>query len=82
MKMIYGERVDANGRREQCVYLSYEEAAYADQEAREHGGKVSGGLLLGIALNRFRSNRCMYCGVGVGENHRACVIGEVQEVQS
>jgi hypothetical protein len=82
MNLIYGELHDGNGRIEKGVYTSYIEAALADRQARLNCGKLTGGLKLCIALNRYRGGRCMNCGCTVGENHRhGCNVETVLEAE-
>ena len=77
INQIYAEHTDDGGDVTKMIFLSYQEAAIADHDAREEGGKLSGGLLLNVALNRSRHNRCMYCGVKIGEKHQGCYFGVI-----
>jgi hypothetical protein len=79
--MIYCELKDkASGKiLDKAIFYTVEEAGYADLEAREKGQFYSGTLLTNIALNRYRHNRCPYCGVNAGEYHQNCERGVVQQ---
>lgn len=72
--MIYAERLrnDDDEVLEQGVFWSMEELARYDHAARKDGERWTGSLETNIALNRYRQNRCMYCGVAVGEFHVNC----------
>jgi len=60
-----------------CIFMSFEEAALADERARLVHGKISGTFPLNVALNRYRHSRCMFCGAGIGQPHRDCTYGKV-----
>lgn len=77
--MIYAERLLKPGgsMQEKGIFMSLEELALADAAARENGGCWSGGIEANIALNRYRDNRCMFCGATVGLVHVDCIRGQV-----
>jgi len=81
--MIYGELLDGpNGKvLKKGVFLNLAEIAVHDKDARILGRCWSGDLETNIALNRYRHNRCMYCGARVGENHNNCIVGRVNHAK-
>ena len=83
MKLIYAEQFTAdwqdnhNATGRPGSYMSYADVAEADKAARSTGGKVSGSFATNVALNRYRHNKCMFCGAPVGSDHKNCTNGHV-----
>ena len=80
--MIYAEKLEKPGGKilEKGIFINLDELLAADKTAREAGQCFSGSLETNIALNRYRQNTCVYCGAGIGQQHRNCIPGMINRL--
>ena len=76
--MIYAElKTDTNRVIEKGVFMNVHELALADQKARTQKQRWSGSFEANVATNRYRHDKCMFCGAGIGQDHKDCIEGKV-----